>query len=223
MTTVFVVRHPETTWNVTKRYQGRLDTPLSPQGEKQATRTVEVFRDASLDAVFTSPLLRARGLATHIAEASGAELHVDQRLTEMAQGPWEGLYLDEIHRDHQALYHQWYDQPDRVTFPGGESLSDVHARAEPVLRVAFERYVNGRVLLVSHSVVIQVIALAALSLEPRHLHRIRVANCGVTTLCGDSAPGTMLSLNSTDALYGSPVASADAVGSSILEPRRTTT
>jgi broad specificity phosphatase PhoE len=223
MTTVFVIRHPETTWNVEKRYQGQLDTPLSERGRAQAETLAAAFRGAHLDAVISSPLSRARLLAEQIASVTDAEVHIEQRLIEMAQGPWEGLYLDEIHRKHAALFETWYSRPDRADFPGGETLAEVQRRVGAVVASAFAAHPSQAVALVTHSVVIQVIALAALGLPASHLHRIRVSNCGVTTVCGSEAPGVLLSLNALDALYGSPAVSAEAAGATSLDPRRTTT
>src|SRR5947209_14524370 len=80
MTAVYVLRHPETTWNVAERYQGRLDAPLSARGASQARAAADAFRGETLDAVFSSPLGRARHLAERLAKVTGAELRVDQRL-----------------------------------------------------------------------------------------------------------------------------------------------
>jgi broad specificity phosphatase PhoE len=222
MTAVFVIRHPETTWNAIQRYQGRLDTPLSKRGEEQCRRLVSTFRHSRLDAVYTSPLKRSRHLAESLSKVAGAPLRVDGRLTEMAQGPWEGLTLRHIEARHSELYRQWYSRPDLVSFPGGEDLSAVRARAQSVLADIFAEHSTGHVAVITHSVVIQVLTACALSLDLRYLHSIRATNCSVTTVCGTGAPGALFSLNSTDAVYGSAVASAELNGCTTSEPRRLT-
>jgi 2,3-bisphosphoglycerate-dependent phosphoglycerate mutase len=223
MTAVYLLRHPETTWNRAKRYQGRLDSPLSRDGENQVRVLVRGCSGAHLDAVVTSPLARARALAQALAEATGASLRFDQRLTEMAQGPWEGLHLDEIRASHRELYHLWYTHPERVCFPGGENLTSVRIRSQAVLHEIFSAYPGGQVAVVTHAVVARVIVLCALHLPAANLHRMTISNCSVTTLCGSDSPGMLLSLNCTDTLYGSPFASAAAHDCATMEPRRATT
>ncbi len=223
MTAVLLLRHPQTTWNAAERYQGRLDSPLSDEGRAQIQPVCRLFAFDQFDAVYSSPLTRAFSLATPIAKQTNAPLIVDSRLVEMAQGPWEGLYLAEIQHRYRALYREWYSRPERVCFPGGESVSMVQRRAAAVLQDIFCRYGDGCVAVVTHSVVIQSLACAALSLELRHLHGIRIANCSVTTICGTELPGSLLTLNSTEALYSSPIRGAAAQDCIRWKQRRVTT
>ncbi|MBV9279096.1 MAG: histidine phosphatase family protein, partial [Chloroflexi bacterium] len=69
---------------------------------------------------------------------------------------------------------------------------------------------GGHVALVTHSVVIMSMVAAALRLDLEHLHRLRISNTSVTTLCGTEPPGSLLTLNDVYGVYGSPVASAVA-------------
>lgn len=222
MTAVFVLRHPQTTWNVAERYQGRLEAPLSEAGREQADRLATGLKDTNLEAVISSPLSRALDLARMLAEATASPLIVDARLTEIAMGPWEGLYRRQIEREFPELYARWYEAPDSVRFPSGESPQDVQARAAGFMSMALERFPSGRVLVVTHSVVIQVLAASSLGLDLSRLHRIRVSNGSISTFCGTSAPPTLLSLNGTEMLYGGPVAAAGAQDCARIMSRRPT-
>jgi probable phosphoglycerate mutase len=210
MTAVYLLRHPETTWNVAQRYQGRLDSTVTEEGRQQAKIVASAFAASPLDAVVTSPMRRALCLADELVDVSGAPLQTDHRLTEIGQGVWEGLYLHEIKERFPELYEAWYVRPDTVVFPGGEGLSDVCRRALSALADIFCRYPDGNVAVVTHSVVIMALAASALGLGLRQIHRIRVANAGITTICGTEIPGALLALNVTEPLYGSPVESARA-------------
>ncbi|PWK46357.1 histidine phosphatase family protein, partial [Pleionea mediterranea] len=59
----YLARHGETEWNRIKRLQGRLDSPLTEQGIQQANDLAASMTNYSVDAVITSPLLRARRTA----------------------------------------------------------------------------------------------------------------------------------------------------------------
>lgn len=223
MTAVYVLRHPQTTWNLAQRYQGRLESPLSAEGRRQTRLVAQAFTRRDLDVVVCSPLKRAHYLAAELARVTGAPLQVDHRLTEIGQSVWEGLHLDEIKQKFPELYEEWYQTPDTVTFPRGENLQSVQTRSVAVLSDLYRRYPTGNVGVVTHSVVIQVLVAASLSIGLRHIHRVRVSNASITTLCGQGAPGAMLSLNSTAPLYGGPVASAAAQDCAQSQPRRVTT
>ncbi len=220
MTAVYLLRHPETTWNVAQRYQGRLESPVSAEGKRQALMVAATFAPPELDVVISSPLQRARHLSVALARATDASLEIDQRLTEMAQGPWEGMCLDQIRDTYRDLYDRWYTEPQAFTFPGGENLLEVQKRSLAVLEDAYRCWPEGNVAVVTHSVVIQVLVASALSLPLSSLHRLRVSNCSITTLCGSEAPGQLLSFNSTESLYGSAAASAAAQHCLSFEPRR---
>lgn len=222
MTAVYLLRHPETTWNDAKRYQGRLESPLSTQGQLQARRLAVAFANQKLAAVYCSPLRRALDLGYEIAQQVDTPVCVDERLTEIAQCPWEGLHLAEIETRYLEMFEEWYSRPDRVHFPGGENLASVQVRALSVLDDVYARHPTDHVAVVTHSVVIQVVVASILSLDLRYVHNVRVSNAGITTLCGTALPGSVLTLNNTDPLFHSPVAGAAAQDCASWQPRRVT-
>src|SRR3954452_15944987 len=74
--TVLLVRHGETEWNRARRYQGWLDSPLTPEGIAQARaigRRLRLLPEAANAAILASPLGRARHTAEIIAEALSDE------------------------------------------------------------------------------------------------------------------------------------------------------
>lgn len=222
MTAVYVLRHPQTTWNVAQRYQGRLEAPLSQEGRVQSRLASRAFAGQGLDAVYSSPLQRALYMGREIAQAADAPLCVDQRLTEIAQGEWEGLYLSDIQSRYPDIYEAWYTSPETVQLPCGERLSEVRARSLSALADLLDRYPSGHVAVVTHSVVIQILVACALSLDLRYIHRLRVSNASVTTLCGTELPVSLLALNVTEPLYHSPTASAAAQDCVSWKRRRVT-
>jgi phosphoserine phosphatase len=222
MTAVFVVRHPETTWNEEQRYQGRLESPLSSNGKTQPTAVAGAFAGQNIEVVYSSPLGRALDLANAVADAAGVLVKIDHRLTELGQCPWEGKRLQEIQKAYPQLYETWYTSPDEVTFPDGENLGMLQSRALSFLADVYKAHPATQVVVVTHSVVIMVMVASALCLELRHIHNIRLANCAITTFCGQEAPGTLMGLNDVDPLYHSPVASAEAQGCATWTPRRVT-
>jgi broad specificity phosphatase PhoE len=197
MTAVYTLRHPETTWNAAQRYQGRLESPWSKGGRRQARLICDSFDHPDLDAVFSSPLGRALRLGRALSTEMRAPLIIDQRLTEIGQSCWEGLTLREIQSRYPRLYEQWYTRPDLAQLPRSETLADVQARSLSALQDVFTRYPIGTVAVVTHSVVIQVLVASSLRLSLQCIHRINVSNGRITTFSGTEAPGRLLALNCT--------------------------
>lgn len=44
---IYICRHGKTKWNLEKRKQGHLDSPLCDQGKKQAHLLADIFKDVN--------------------------------------------------------------------------------------------------------------------------------------------------------------------------------
>src|SRR6185369_6866034 len=96
MTTILLARHGETDWNVERRVQGHSDTPLNDRGRQQACALAEELAGESIDAVYSSDLLRAHETARIVAEQRGLGVTSIRDLRERHFGTWEGLTDEEI-------------------------------------------------------------------------------------------------------------------------------
>ncbi|MCI8328277.1 MAG: histidine phosphatase family protein [Oscillibacter sp.] len=124
-----LLRHSLTSYNEDHRYQGRRDIPLSPAG-----RALLRPADFSPEAVYVSPLARARETASILFPAS--RLIPVEDLQEVSFGVFEGRTYEEMARD--SDYRAWVDSGGEVGCPGGESRADFSSR---VCR-AFSRLVD---------------------------------------------------------------------------------
>jgi probable phosphoglycerate mutase len=99
---IYLIRHGQTEMNQAGRFQGRLDSPLTPLGEAQARQVGARLRSLAGEiggawTIDASPLGRTRRTAALVAEGMGlAVRRHDPRLAEVDFGPWEGLTRDEI-------------------------------------------------------------------------------------------------------------------------------
>jgi probable phosphoglycerate mutase len=126
MPTIFLVRHGETEWNRSRRYQGWSDSPLTARGIAQAEaigRRLCTLPEAATAEIIASPLGRARRTAEIIAECfgRGAPLRFDDRLKEISLGSWDGLHRSEIAALSPGIfdrdYFEWYFRtPDGETY-----------------------------------------------------------------------------------------------------------
>ena len=153
---IYIARHGETAWTLTGQHTGLTDLPLTPQGERNARALADRLTGLKFAKVFTSPLQRAS--KTCALAGFGAAAEVDRDLVEWNYGEYEGLRSAEI----RAKRPGW--QLFRDGCPGGESPSQVIARADSVLRHV--RDVQGDVLLFSSGHFIRVLAARWIGLEP---------------------------------------------------------
>lgn len=125
--TLILIRHGRSQANATGVLAGR--TPgvaLDETGVRQAAALAERFAHVSFARIVTSPLERCRATASTLAGGRTDPI-VDERLVECDYGDWTGRKLDEL-RD-EPLWKDVQDTPSAVTFPGGESMRSLHARA----------------------------------------------------------------------------------------------
>ena len=172
---IYVARHGETTWNAVGRYQGRLETPLSPLGQAQAQALAGALADKGIGRIISSPLKRCMQTALPVSIASSLPIEEEPLLLEIAHGTWEGRYREEIAQNDPQTYRTWREHPERVKFDGGESLNDVLGRWE-----AFVARFDPResALFVTHDIVVRIALLerAGRPLEElRHVHALNAA------------------------------------------------
>ncbi len=97
MTEIILVRHGETGWNVSQTYRGRADVALDEVGIKQAELLGSYPGDWKLEAIYSSPLRRARDTANAIARHHNIRGQVASGLIDLDYGSWQGLPEAEAH------------------------------------------------------------------------------------------------------------------------------
>jgi len=154
--TLWLVRHGQTEWSASGRHTGRTDLPLDDTGRDQARALSSALSGLSVAQVLTSPLVRAR--ETCVLAGFGDRARVDDDLQEWDYGDYDGLTTDEI-RATRPGWSLWRDG-----CPGGESATDVGARADRV--VARVRATDGDTLAFAHGHLLRVLAARWLGLGP---------------------------------------------------------
>lgn len=126
---VYIVRHGETDYNATGRWQGCLDIPLNDQGRRQAAQLAAFLlaNGEAVDCVYSSDLARAHETAKIVAQAYGLEALTELRLRETNVGIFQGLTNTEIDELYGEIRHEWHHDENYV-IPNGESRRQVQQR-----------------------------------------------------------------------------------------------
>jgi len=198
MTRLLLVRHGETVWNADAVYRGRSEIPLGETGKRQAHLTGRSLAGEGVTALMSSPLVRARETAEAIAGVTGVAVEIDNDLTDLDCGEWEGLTDAQVKERYPDVRRVWLATPHLVRLPGGETLDEVSARVVPVL----ERVLSapGTVVLVSHRVVHKVAICALLGLDNSHFWDVRLDVAGITEFECSSTRRVLVRHNDTSHL-----------------------
>ena len=141
---ILLARHGRTRWNLENRRLGRRDVPLDDVGRAQALAIRDLLANEPIDAIYASPLSRARETAAPLSLARGLAVQIDDDLTEFDFGEFCGTSQADVQVKLKRDY--LYDP-----VPGGESLRDAWIRAERfAARVTPILAEGAHLLVVSH-------------------------------------------------------------------------
>lgn len=183
---IYLLRHGETEWNLERRMQGRRESKLTPLGLRQAAAMAALLHDLvareGVDGwrLVSSPLGRARQTAAAVAARLGLEPELDERVSEIAFGEWEGRLRDEVAPQHPELFasREWLVSP-----PGGETFEDVRTRIADFL-AELPPEPDRRVIVVSHGMAGRVLRGVYAGLSPRQTLEQEVPQDAVYRLMG---------------------------------------
>ena len=194
---IVLVRHGLSSFNREQRIQGRDDlSTLSEEGVLQARRAGEALASLPLNAVYSSPLQRARETAFQLLAAHGSSLdplHVEE-LLEIDLAPWSGLQRDEIRARHPELERLWRESPEvlELDHPEGRRYNPLLELMEQAGRFAdqllaghaasLESSASETVLVVAHNAILRCLMLRLLGLPASRFRRLRLDNAAISVL-----------------------------------------
>lgn len=190
---IIAIRHGETAWNVLGRIQGHTDIGLNDQGRAQAQQVAQALAGETLDAVYSSDLLRAWETAQAIAAAAQVPLHAESGLRERCFGSFEGSSFAEIAVQQPEAAALWRKRDPAFAPPGGgESLLQLQARIQEAVQRVAAAHVGGHIVLVAHGGVLDMLYRLA---TRQHLQAPRtwaLPNAAVNRLLWTPDSGLML-------------------------------
>lgn len=145
---IYLMRHGQTEWNLARRMQGHLDSPLTEKGQAQAVDMGKILKREIADPqnydMFTSPLGRTLHTSKLVAQNFAFAPTNDDLLMEINAGSWGGTLWADIERDQpEAIADK--SMPRMCCAPDGESYEDLLKRGKQWLDS-----LNGQCIVVSH-------------------------------------------------------------------------
>lgn len=169
---LWLIRHGQTDWNLTGRWQGQAPDapPLNEAGRAQALAVRDQLKNGHFTAIYSSDLLRSRQTAQLLAEPLGLNVTLEPRLREMDLGDWEGMPSEEIKDRFPKELAERVRDPMNTRAPGGESPKEVAKRVIAAVDEISVRHCGEPVLIVAHGISLAVILCLARGIPLDHIY-----------------------------------------------------
>ena len=155
MTTVYLIRHAQSTANVAHICAGSLNVALTKLGRMQAERLAEYFEDKHIDAIYSSDLQRAANTALPTARKKGLEIHTTPLLREAYNGVWEGMFVDDVIETYPQEWSYWKTMMGDSKAPSGETRDEARDRMRDIISKIAEENDGKTIIVVSHAISIR--------------------------------------------------------------------
>jgi probable phosphomutase (TIGR03848 family) len=195
VTTVLLIRHGHTD-TAGKRLTGwERGIHLNEHGHRQAEGLVARLEGVPIAAIYSSPLERCRETAAPLSAARRLPVTVRRPLLEVDYGGWTGRTIASLRRT--KLWRVVQQTPSAVTFPDGESLLGVQARAVAEIDALAAAHGTETIAVVTHA---DVVRLALANYAGMHLdafQRLVVEPASVSVVVVGSGSPRLVKVNDT--------------------------
>ena len=160
---LYIVRHGETEWNVIKRFQGQLNTPLTEKGMEKLRKTGKKLENVLFDEVYTSELGRTVASAEIILNENRGyrnkklELKKLAELNEVYFGVWQGLTYEEVFLKYPEEANNYFYNVKNYKAENveAENLKDALERFLKGINKILDSHESGNILVVTHGTVLE--------------------------------------------------------------------
>jgi probable phosphoglycerate mutase len=195
-TLILLVRHGQTP-TTGKVLPGRASgLHLAEAGVQQAFAVAERIAEfPKIDAIYASPLERARETAAPIAKALKQRVKINKGLLECDFGDWTGEQLGTLMKKPEWSTVQ--RAPSSFRFPNGESFTEMQTRMVTTLDNIRTAHPGGVVVCVSHADPIKAAVAHAMGTHLDLFQRIVIGTCSVSAIAYSAHGPIVLTVNST--------------------------
>ena len=160
---LYIVRHGETEWNVIKRFQGQLNTPLTEKGMEKLRETGKNLENVLFEEVYTSELERTVKSAEIILNENRGYKNKKMELKKLAElnevhfGVWQGLKYEEVFLKYPEEANNYFYNVKNYKAENvkAENLKDALERFLRGINKILDNHKSGNILIVTHGTVFE--------------------------------------------------------------------
>jgi len=195
-TTIILIRHGLTDWNIERRWQGHLDVSLNTQGIAQAKALSQRLVTWPIQALYSSDLQRAAQTATILGEPLGLQPVLKRSWRERDVGEYQGL----THENIKIQYPEQFQDMSQgnISPPGGEDNQDLYARAAAAIEELVANHPGKMIAVVTHGAMLHTTILYVLGLPIEEYGRLSLSgNTGISIVEANNGRLRLTRLNDT--------------------------
>ena len=186
--TLYLLRHGESELNFQRVFAGPgSDPPLTSSGAQHAALQAASLKNTPLQALYSSPSLRARQTAQIVESGRNLDIHISDRLREVDIGDLDGQSIDvpEILAAYRAVTAQWEQDTRTARFPRGESLEDVEKRTRAFLEALPTNDPSTPILIAGHGILFMSVLWLFIKERSEHIQDYYMGRCHLTVASWD--------------------------------------
>lgn len=200
MLEIILVRHGQTDWNRDRRIMGHRPIPLNATGKKESALLAKGLANVDIDAIYTSPFIRAFQTARILSSGRNIKLEKSSEVAEIDYGHWVGRTFEEVSQEES--FHIYHTHPQDAQAPGGEKMTSVAERAVGFIEKLRKVHKQGRILVVSHADVIKVILVNYLRMDLNEILKLRIDNSSLSLLFFKERRVRVMAMNCVTSIGG---------------------
>jgi probable phosphoglycerate mutase len=181
-TSITLIRHGETEWNLSGRWQGHADSPLSSRGISQAKALGERIKTEEFDFFYSSDLGRAIHTSELVGTPSGMVAEPFVGLRERDLGVLEGLNTKEMEQTHPQIYASFRNDGPEFEVPGGESFLQFYERCAASIEEIANKHKGSKIAVVTHGGVLGAVFRYVLNLSLESERNFVLLNCSLNRI-----------------------------------------
>lgn len=195
MTRVIIVRHGQSNYNTEKRIQGRSNkSELTEKGRNDAAKVGKSLSNISFDAIYTSPLRRAKSTAeiicSELLATKQISLQTSDKLLEVDLPLWEGMVNSEVKEKFVEDYQIWHQLPEKLAMqvPTESGTREhfpilaLYKQATEFWQELLQKHQDKTILIVGHNGINRALISTALGISPSRYHSLQQSNCAISVL-----------------------------------------
>ncbi|HOU75817.1 MAG TPA: histidine phosphatase family protein [Candidatus Dojkabacteria bacterium] len=175
---IIVLRHGESLDDVENRYGGFANYSLSEKGKSQSIEVANELSKYTINAIYSSPYLRAYETATNIAKILNLNVKIDVRIRERnTYGYLSGMNKDKAKELFPEDCENAKEQATADKIDGAELVKDVEKRVKEFIE-SLDHQKDETVILVMHGKVTEILLKHILKIE----EKIKPKDCGFVVI-----------------------------------------
>jgi probable phosphoglycerate mutase len=125
----------------------------------------DAYQNIRFEALYCSPLVRARQTMAPLSLLTSQEVQVREQLREIGFGAWDGKTVEQVEAEFHDDYLRWSADPAWNPPTGGDTAIEIARRSRVVVEEIREVFPAGNVLVVSHKATIRIMLCDLLGID----------------------------------------------------------